>query len=307
MDKIAILIPCLDEEASIGKVVKDFKTILPDAVIYVYDNNSSDHTVENAKAAGAIVRQEEKRGKGNVVRRMFREVEAFCYILVDGDDTYDASDSPFMAAKILEEGYDMVIGDRLGSYFTENKRRFHNIGNKFVNKVINFLFDADITDAMSGYRALSRTLVKTFPVLSEGFSLEVEMTAHAADKRLDICCMKIGYKDRMEGSFSKLHTYQDGVRVFRMIFRLFYLYRPMALFGTISIILALAAIIFFIPVWLEYVHTGLVLKFPTLICCGFAFIASLQSLFAGLILQNRVQKDKQEFELRLIKEWENIR
>ncbi len=300
MDKIAVLIPCYNESKTIEKVVKDFKAALPEAVIYVYDNNSSDGTDEIARNAGAVVRYEFRQGKGNVIRRMFREIDAECYIMTDGDDTYPAECAPEMVDMVLNRKTDMVVGDRLSStYFTENKRPFHNFGNSLVRKSINTLFDTDIKDMMTGYRAFSYQFVKSFPVLSKGFEIETEMSIHAADKNMFVENSVITYRDRPEGSESKLNTYSDGFKVIRTIVRLFRTYRPMPFFGIISAILAVIAVAFFIPVLKVYYQTGLVPNFPTLIVCGFVVIAALLALFAGIVLQTICQKNKQDFEMRL--------
>lgn len=302
MDKIAVLIPCYNEAKTIKKVVEDFKVALPeDAVIYVYDNNSSDGTAEIAKEAGAVVRYERKQGKGNVIRKMFYEIDAECYIMADGDDTYPAESAGEMADKILNEGVDMVIGDRLSStYFTQNKRPFHNFGNDLVRKSINLLFKSDIKDIMTGYRAFSYRFVKSFPLLSKGFEIETEMSIHAVDKNMTLENVVIEYRDRPEGSESKLNTISDGIKVLRTIVRLFRNYKPLRFFGIIASVLALLSLIFFIPVLVEYIKTGLVPHFPTLIVCGFSAIAAIQSLFSGLILENIQQKNRQDFEMALI-------
>ena len=301
MDKIAVLIPCYNESRTIEKVVSDFRRALPEAVIYVYDNNSSDGTDEIARKAGAVVRYERQQGKGNVIRRMFREISAECYIMTDGDDTYPAESAPEMARMVLEEQADMVVGDRLSStYFQENKRPFHNFGNSLVRKAINVLFRSSVKDIMTGYRAFSYQFVKSFPVLSEGFEIETEMSIHAVDKNMLIDHVVVDYRDRPAGSQSKLNTYSDGIKVLGMILKLFRIYRPLAFFGLISLLLALTAGIFFIPVFLEYLRTGLVARFPTLIVCGFVMLTAIQSFFTGLMLQNAVQKNRRDFEMTLI-------
>jgi glycosyltransferase involved in cell wall biosynthesis len=305
MDKIAVLIPCYNEEKTIGKVVTDYKIALPEAKIYVYDNNSTDRTVEIAKEAGAVVRYEFQQGKGNVVRRMFREIDAECYVMVDGDDTYPASCAEELAKRVLEHSADMVVGDRLSStYFQENKRPFHNWGNSIVRKSVNKLFKTDIKDIMTGYRALSYEFVKTFPVVSRGFEIETEMSIHAVDKHMQIENFVVDYRDRPEGSKSKLNTYSDGIKVLLSIFRLFRNYKPLGFFGGVSAILILIAIVFFIPVFTAYINTGMVEKFPTLIVCGFVVIAAIQSFFSGLILSNIVEKDKRDFENQLKKAYD---
>lgn len=308
MDKIAVLIPCFNEEATIKKVINDFQRALPEAIIYVYDNNSTDDTATIAEKEGAVVRYEYQQGKGNVIRRMFREIDAHCYIMVDGDDTYPAEYAPAMAEKVIEKNVDMVIGDRLSStYFEENKRPFHNFGNSMVRKSINVLFKTDIKDIMTGYRAFSYQFVKTFPVLSKGFEIETEMSIHAIDKNLSFENEVITYRDRPEGSESKLNTYSDGMKVLMTIIRLFRNYKPLKFFGCISIVLALLSTGFFIPVFIDYLKTGLVSKFPTMIVCGFVMVAAIQSFFSGWILENIQVKNRQEFELNLIKVNEKLK
>lgn len=300
MDKIAVLIPCYNEAKTIEKVVKDFRAELPEAVIYVYDNNSTDHTDEIARQAGAVVRYEYQQGKGNVIRRMFAEIDAQCYVMVDGDDTYPATQVKEMVDKVLNNKADMVVGDRLSStYFEENKRPFHNFGNSIVRASINTLFKNDIKDIMTGYRAFSYRFVKTFPVLSKGFEIETEMSIHAIDKNMYVENVVIEYRDRPEGSESKLNTYSDGFKVLKTIMRLFRTYRPMAFFGIISLFLIILATAFFVPIVVTYVKTGLVPNFPTLIVCGFAVLAAIQSLFSGLILKTMYQKNRQDFEMEL--------
>ena len=298
MDRIAVLIPCYNEEQTVAKVVSDFRKALPDAAIYVYNNNSADKTAEEALKAGAIVRNEYQQGKGEVIRRMFREVEAECYLMVDGDDTYEASDAPKLCEEVLERQADMVVGDRLSStYFTENKRHFHNFGNSLVRFSINHVFHSDIKDIMTGYRAFSYDFVKTFPVLSRGFEIETEMTIHAIDKRMDVRNVVIGYRDRPEGSESKLNTVSDGIKVLMTICRMFIHHRPLEFFSIFAGLLALVSIGFFIPVFIDYLDTGLVRKFPTLIVCSFTMIAALLSFFSGLILSVIRNQSLQNFEL----------
>ncbi|MCQ2544076.1 MAG: glycosyltransferase family 2 protein [Lachnospiraceae bacterium] len=300
MDEIAVLIPCYNESKTIEKVVTEFKKVLPDAVIYVYDNNSSDGTDEIAKKAGAVVRYEHQQGKGNVIRRMFSEIDAKCYLMVDGDDTYPAEDAKAMVDKVLVDRADMVVGDRLSStYFKENKRPFHNFGNSLVRGSINTLFKSDIKDIMTGYRAFSYRFVKTFPVLSKGFEIETEMSIHAVDKNMYVENVVIDYRDRPAGSVSKLNTYSDGFKVLKTISRLFRTYKPDAFFGIVAAILVVLATVFFIPIVITYVQTGLVPQFPTLIVCGFVVIAAIQSLFSGLILKTIYQKNRQDFEMEL--------
>lgn len=301
MDKIAVLIPCYNECKTIKKVVEDYKRILPEATIYVYDNNSTDGTDEIAREAGAIVRYEYQQGKGNVIRRMFREIDAHCYVMTDGDDTYPVEPVPEMVREVLEKKVDMVVGDRLSStYFTENKRPFHNFGNSIVRWSINTLFKSDIKDIMTGLRAFSYSFVKTFPVLSKGFEIETEMTIHAIDKNLFIKNVVIDYRDRIEGSESKLNTYSDGIKVLKTIVRLYKNYKPFNFFGFIALILALLSAVFFIPIVVTYFRIGEVPNFPTLIVCGFTAIAAIQCYFSGMILSTIVSKEKQDFEYKLM-------
>ena len=301
MDGIAVLIPCYNEEKTIGKVIADVKANIPEAVIYVYDNNSTDKTSEIAHEAGAIVRKEHLQGKGNVIRRMFREIDAKCYLMVDGDDTYPMEFARKMCTLVTDDGADMVVGDRLSStYFTENKRPFHNFGNSFVRFSINRLFKTDIKDIMTGYRAFSFNFAKTFPILSKGFEIETEMTIHAVYNNMDVRNVIVEYRDRPEGSVSKLSTYSDGIKVLMTIVKLYKNYKPFAFFNTIALVLALISVGFFIPVLIEYFKTGLVSRFPTLIVCGFVIIAAIQSFFAGLILSTLANKNRRDFEQRLI-------
>lgn len=300
MDKIAVLIPCYNEEKTVEKVICDFKNVLPEATIYVYNNNSTDRTAELAEKAGAIVRNEYMQGKGNVIRRMFRDIDAECYIMADGDDTYPAENAREMADLVLQKNVDMVVGDRLSStYFSENKRPFHNFGNSLVRKSINVLFHNNIKDIMTGYRAFSYEFVKTFPVLSKGFEIETEMSIHAVDKNMFVENVIIDYRDRPEGSESKLNTYSDGLKVLKTIARLYRTYNPLGFFGAIAFILAVISAVFFIPIITTFIRIGLVPNFPTLIVCGFTMIAAIQSLFTGLQLQTMVQKNRQDFEMNL--------
>ncbi|ODR36011.1 glycosyltransferase family 2 protein [Eisenbergiella tayi] len=301
MDRIAVLIPCYNEEKTIEKVVNDTKAALPEATIYVYDNNSHDHTVELAAKSGAIIRYERKQGKGNVIRRMFREIDAQCYIMIDGDDTYPLEYARAMADKVLDEGADMVVGDRLSStYYQENKRPFHNMGNSLVKSSINILFHSEIQDIMTGYRAFSYSFVKSFPVLSKGFEIETEMTIHAVFNNLQVDNVVVNYRDRPEGSESKLNTYTDGIKVLNTILKMFRQYKPLAFFCALAVLLTILAVGFFIPVFIGYLETGMVDKFPTLIVCGFVELAAVQSIFAGLILHNLGEQERRNFELKLI-------
>lgn len=300
--KTAVLIPCYNEAMTIEKVVADFRRELPDATIYVYDNNSTDSTAEIARRAGAIVKREYRQGKGNVVRSMLRDIDADCYLMVDGDDTYPAESAREMC-RLVEDGADMVIGDRLSStYFTENKRPFHNEGNRLVRFLINRIFHSDIHDIMTGYRALSRTFAKNFPIISRNFEIETEMTIHALDKNFLIRELKIDYRDRQEGSHSKLNTYLDGMKVVATVFMMFRDYRPLKFFSLVSTLLLLLAILMFIPVFIEYMQTGLVPRFPTLIVSGFIGIASLLTFFCGVVLEVMTKKHRQLYELMLLKD-----
>ena len=299
-DRIAVLIPCYNESKTIAKVVSDFRRVLPEATIYVYDNNSSDGTAEIAVSAGAVVRKERMQGKGNVIRRMFREINADCYVMTDGDDTYPAENAPEMVRLVLEEQADMVIGDRLSStYFTENKRPFHNLGNGLVRLSINRLFRSDIKDIMTGYRSFSYAFVKTYPVLSKGFEIETDMTIHAINRNMLVRNVVVDYRDRPEGSVSKLNTYADGAKVLLTIAKLYKNYKPFAFFGILSLVLLLLSMGFFVPVLMEYLSTGLVPRFPTLIVCVMALLAALQLFVAGLILSTLQEKDKRDFEYQL--------
>lgn len=300
LDKIAVLIPCYNEAQTIGKVVNDTKAALPEAVIYVYDNNSTDNTARIAADAGAVVRHEYQQGKGNVIRRMFREIDAQCYLMIDGDDTYPLEHAREMVSLVLEKNADMVVGDRLSStYFTENKRPFHNFGNSLVRGSINYLFHSNIKDIMTGYRAFSYGFVKTFPVLSRGFEIETEMTIHAVYNNMQIENVIVDYRDRPAGSVSKLNTYSDGYKVLKMILRLFKNYKPLVFFSWIGILLFLLAIVFFIPVFIKFLETHLVDQIPTLVVCGFSAMTAVQSFFAGLILSNMSEKNRRDFEFEL--------
>lgn len=304
MDKLAVLIPCYNEGKTIEKVVTDCKKAIaniPNSEVYVYDNNSTDNTGELAHKAGAIVRHEYMQGKGNVIRRMFREIDAECYIMIDGDDTYPAEEIPKMANYILTKKYDMVVGDRLSSsYFEENKRPFHGIGNKLVRGSINFFFKNDIRDIMTGYRAFSFEFVKSYPVLSRGFEIETEMSIFATVNNLAVKNYIIEYRDRPAGSESKLNTYSDGFKVLRVIFTLYRNYKPFNFYGLLALLLVILSLGFFIPnVWLPYEATGKVANMPTLIVCGFCIIAGIISFYSGLILDSIQRKERREFEFRL--------
>ena len=292
---IAVLLPCYNEEVTIGKVVHDFREALPNADVYVYDNNSTDRTAEIAANAGAIVRKEPRQGKGNVIRAMFEDIDADVYIMSDGDDTYPADAAPAMVDKILE-GYDMVIGDRLSStYFQENKRPFHNFGNRLVRGSINGLFDAHVTDIMTGYRAFSFTFVKTYPVLSRGFEVETEMTIHSLNNNLRLYEMPIQYRDRPEGSVSKLNTVGDGIKVMTTIFRMIREYKPLPFFGGLGLILGIVGIVLCGSVTVDFWQTGMVARFPTLIGAVMLVIAGLLMFIAGIILDVMAKNDRKAF------------
>lgn len=300
MDKIAVLIPCYNEEKTIEKVVKDSFAALPDAKVYVYDNNSTDRTAELAEKAGAIVRREPRQGKGYVLRRMFREIDALCYICVDGDDTYPMDKAPEMARKVLEENVDMVVGDRLSStYFKENKRPFHNAGNSMVRKTINRLFDCEIKDIMTGFRALSYEFVKSYPVLSRGFEIETEMTIHAVFNEMVIDNVVVDYRDRPDGSDSKLNTYSDGAKVIVTIVKLYKNYKPFEFFTSLSLVLIVLAAVAFGWVFARFLTTHLVENMPTLVVSGFTVLAAIQSFFSGLILSDMVTASRRSTELEL--------
>jgi len=301
--KIAVIIPCYNEAKTIGRVVKEYKNVLPEAEIYVYDNNSTDKTGETAEGAGAIVRVERRQGKGNVVRSMFRDIEADCYLMVDGDGTYPADSARKMCDMVLREKVDMVVGDRLSStYFKENKRPFHNIGNRLVRALINLLFRSHIKDIMTGYRAFSRDFVKKYPVLSKGFEIETEMTIHALDKNFYIEEIPVNYRDREVGSESKLNTVSDGVKVIFTIARLFEEHKPMLFFGFLSLTLLILSSVLGVPVLIEFFSTGLVPRFPSLIAAGFLLVIAVMTFMCGIILQVVVRKHKESFELFLTAE-----
>ena len=292
---VAVLLPCFNEEVTIGKVVRDFKAALPDATVYVYDNNSTDHTAEIAAAEGAIVRREPRQGKGNVIRAMFEDIDADVYVMADGDDTYPADAAPAMVSKVLDS-YDMVIGDRLSStYFQENKRPFHNFGNRLVRGSINGLFNAHVTDIMTGYRAFSFTFVKTYPVLSRGFEVETEMTIHSLNNNLRLYEMPIQYRDRPAGSVSKLDTVGDGIKVMSTIFRMIREYKPLPFFGGLGLIIGIVGIVLCGTVTFEFAKTGVVTHFPTLIGAVMLVIAGLLLIIAGIILDVMAKNDRKTF------------
>ena len=296
---VAVLIPCYNEALTIEKVVREYKEALPEADIYVYDNNSSDDTAKIAGDAGAIVRYEHKQGKGNVIRTMFREIDADCYIMTDGDDTYPANKAREMVDLVLNEGADMVVGDRLSStYFTENKRAFHNAGNVTVRRLVNKLFKGNVKDIMTGSRAFSPLFVKTFPVLSQGFEIETEMTIHALDKNMNLREVQVDYRDRPEGSVSKLNTVRDGIKVLLTIGLTYKNYKPLQFFGLIALAFFLICLIMFIFVLAQYFQTD-ILKIPTLVGVGFLFVSGVLSLSCGLILNTLVGQNRQNFEIKM--------
>ena len=305
---IAVLLPCYNEEVTIGKVVRDFKAALPGATVYVYDNNSTDGTGDIAREHGAQVRVERRQGKGNVVRQMMRDIDADYYIMVDGDDTYPAEAAPELLAPLMNDEADMVVGDRLSStYYTQNKRPFHNFGNDLVRFFTNNLFGGQIKDIMTGYRAFSYQFVKTYPVLSRGFEIETEMTIHALHRNMQVENVIIDYRDRPAGSESKLNTYSDGFRVLRTIARLYKNYRPFGFFSTLAAVLGMISLCFLAPVLGEYFATGLVPRFPTLIVCACVLVAALLLFISGVILSSQLTKDDRDFEFHLqqVQQWKN--
>ena len=302
MDKIAVLIPCYNESKTVEKVVTDFRRVLPDATVYVYDNNSTDGTAELAAKAGAVVRHEYQQGKGNVMRRMFREIDAEAYVLVDGDDTYPAEAAPEMVAAVTNRQADMVVGDRLSStYYTQNKRPFHNFGNDLVRFCTNHLFGGKIKDIMTGYRAFSYQFVKTYPVLSRGFEIETEMTIHALQRNMQVENVVIDYRDRPEGSYSKLSTFGDGAKVLKAITSLFKDYRPLAFFGWLALILLVLAVVAGIPVVAEYAATGLVPRIPTMLGSLALAGCGALSFVTGLILDTVAKSHRRQWEIDVYK------
>ena len=307
MKRVAVLIPCYNESMTIGKVITDYKTELSklnDIVvdIYVYDNNSTDGTDKVARECGSIVKYERRQGKGNVIRSMFRDIEADCYLMVDGDDTYPSENACEMCNMVLYGGVDMVIGDRLSStYFEQNKRPFHNAGNSLVRWLINKLFSSNVKDIMTGYRAFSYEFVKMFPILSKGFEIETEMTIHALDKNFYICEVPVNYRDRPSGSESKLNTFSDGIKVLMTIFRLFRDYKPLIFFSAIASVFVIFSLSMFVPILIDYVQTGLVPRFPTLFVSVAAMLLGFMFFFCGLVLEVLVKKHRQLFEILMNK------
>ncbi|MDR0594622.1 MAG: glycosyltransferase family 2 protein [Bifidobacteriaceae bacterium] len=295
---VAVLLPCYNEAQTIGQVVEDFRAVLPQATVYVYDNNSTDASAEVAVAAGAVVRGEPMQGKGFVMRSMFRDIEADCYVLADADNTYPAEAAPAMVEAVIAGRADMVVGDRLSStYFTQNKRRFHSGGNVLVRKLVNSLFGGSVSDIMTGYRAFSHTFVKSFPVLSTGFEIETEMTIFALESRLRVASQPVEYRDRPPGSESKLSTIPDGLRVLKTIAKLLKDYRPMLFFNILALLCLVLGLILGLPVGVEFFRTGLVPRLPTLLAAFFCLLAGLQLFVAGLILDTQARSRRQAFEL----------
>lgn len=303
---VAVIIPCYNEALTIGKVIDDYHAALPGAMVYVYDNNSSDDTSQIAKQHGAIVRFEPRQGKGNVCRQMFRDIDADCYLMVDGDDTYDEAKAVDMVLPILNGDADMTVGDRLsnGTYAEENKRAFHGFGNNLVRFMIKWIYGYAFDDVMTGYRAMSRPFVKTFPVMSEGFQIETELSIHAVDRRWRIKDIPIVYRDRPEGSVSKLDTFGDGFKVIAMIGALFKDYRPLKFFCLIAAALLIVGLFFGIPVIFDFVHTGLVERLPTaILAVAFVFLSGL-CLTTGLILDSVAKIERKEWELKVYDEFQ---
>lgn len=298
--KVAVLIPCYNEELTIKKVINDFQRELPDADIYVYDNNSTDSTYKIAVEEGAIVKKEPRQGKGNVIRQMFFDIDADYYLMVDGDDTYPA-EACHDLLKGLEDGYDMVIGDRLsnGTYYSENKRAFHDFGNNFVRDTINRLYKSNIKDVMTGYRGFNKVFVKTFPVMSSGFQIETEFTLHALDKRLKLLELPIDYRDRPEGSVSKLNTYSDGIKVVFTIFKMFKDYKPMIFFSILFLLFFVLSLLAGIPVITEFMRTSYISKVPSALLATGLMIISFLCLFTGIILDTVVINNKKDYELKM--------
>lgn len=308
--KIAVLIPCYNEEKTIRKVVADFKQYLPEADIYVYDNNSNDNTIEEAKIAGAIVVSELRQGKGNVVRSMFKDIDADIYVMVDGDDTYPADMIHEMIKPILENKADMVVGDRLSNltYKNENKRSFHNLGNGLVKFLINKIFNANLSDIMTGYRAFNKTFVKNTPILAPAFEVETELTLHALDKRFRILEIPINYKDRPEGSFSKLNTFKDGFKVLNTILWIFKDYKPFTFFMFFgSIFFMMGALFGLLPI-IEFLRYHFVYRLPMAILASGLMIVSILCVAIGLILDTVAKHSRLNFEQRVyfFKELQNV-
>jgi len=307
--KIAVLIPCYNEEQTIGKVVSDFQRELPEADIYVYDNNSKDRTSEVAAQHGAIIRKETRQGKGHVVRSMFREIDADIYVMVDGDDTYPAEFVHQLIEPIKKQEANMVIGDRLsnGTYFQENKRPFHSFGNNLVKGLINFLYKSDIKDIMTGYRAFDKLFVKSMPVMSPGFEIETEMSIHALDKRFLIKEVPIDYRDRPEGSESKLNTFSDGWKVLKMIFTLFKDYKPFLFFFAWALLFFILGLVVGVPVIVEFVQTSFITRVPSAILAVGLMIFALLSFTCGLILDTVAAAHRKQYELELNQIYQSLR
>lgn len=306
-DGIAVIIPCYNEALTIGKVIDDFRSELPEATAYVYDNNSTDGTAEIARTRGAIVKYEPRQGKGNVCRQMFRDIDADCYLMVDGDDTYPAESARSLCAPILAGEADMVVVDRLsnGTYAQQNARAFHGFGNDLVRAMIRWIYGYGFEDVMTGYRAMSRPFVKTFPVLSEGFQIETELSIHAVDRRWRIADVPVEYRNRPEGSVSKLNTVRDGLKVIAMIGTLFKDYRPLKFFSLVALLFCIGGLCAGIPVVTEYLATGLVPRFPTaILAVALMFMAAL-SLATGFILDAVAKVERKQWELRVYRQTKN--
>lgn len=299
---VAVLVPCYNEAVTIGKVVDDFRAVLPDAVVYVYDNNSTDDTAAIAAAHGAVVRRESRQGKGNVVRQMLRDIDADYYIMVDGDDTYPAEQAPALLQPLIDDTADMCVGDRLsnGTYGEENDRAFHGFGNDLVRFLIKMIYGFEFSDVMTGYRSFNNVFASTMPVLSPGFEIETELSIHAVDKGWRIAEVPITYRDRPEGSESKLSTFSDGFKVLKMIMSLFKDYRPMALFGWIALVFVVLGLVVGIPVIVDFAHTGLVPRLPSAVLAVALVFTGLLSMTCGLILDTVVKGNRKQYEIQVV-------
>lgn len=308
-EKIAVLLPAYNEEVTIVKVIEDFRRVLPHADIYVYDNNSKDKTNQLAREAGAIVRFEPRQGKGNVVRSMFREIDADYYIMADADDTYPAEEVEALLQPLRDGLADMTIGDRLsnGTYAEENKRGFHGFGNNLVRLLVNKLYKGNYNDIMTGYRGFNRLFVKNFPVLSPGFEIETELSIHSLDKRFKLVEVPITYKDRPEGSESKLSTFSDGFKVLRMIFNLFKDYKPLIFFSILTFLFFVLGLIVGIPVISEFARTGMIDKVPSAVLATGFMILSALSFVAGFILDTVVRQNRMQYELKVYSYYECLK
>lgn len=301
---IAIILPVFNEEFALQKVIDDIKTLIDTRFnykIFVVDNNSIDKSKEIALKNNCIVINEYRQGKGYVLKRAFEDIDAKCYICVDADDTYDLSEINNFISLVINENYDMIIGDRLSTdYYTENKRKFHNFGNNLIRLFINKMFKGNITDMLTGFRAFSKKFVKTFPITSDGFQIETEMNIHLLDNNYRYKCIPISYKDRDASNPSKLNTYKDGFKVIHMLLQMFKEYKPNWYYGIISLLLTVISTIFLIPVLSNYNNTGMVLRFPTLIVCCFTYLIAFLFFFIGIILNNRRKSDKKMINLKIL-------